>query len=277
MNKKHNSDTEKITNRINFQERPKICLIDIDHNTAEILTEHGFNCTIASFGSQIRVPNTQQGQHQLCRINANLPPNLHEYEIVIIDLKEKESLAYNSSEHRQNITKDSSQHFFICQYPQTIFDPIPLGGYIAENDIKENRRKESIIVVFADQKYSCAYLPGELTPYGLKYHDQFEENNYSFLPSVPIKDNKSGFETNIVPGSDTEFRDFLRKYNKRFIYEITFFHPTRWDKQQKVSVRDEKLIPLATNSSDELISYAYIDNESILFVFPQLEEKQIFS
>jgi hypothetical protein len=43
-----------------------------------------------------------------------------------------------------------------------------------------------------------------------------------------------------------------------------------------VSVKDEKFIPLILNSDEQIVSYAEIEEKSILFVFPQLEIKSDF-
>ena len=69
-----------------FQERPKICLIDIDTNAKEALTAAGFNCTVGSLGSPIKLPNEKRGDERLCRLNNHIPQDLHEYDIIVMNL-----------------------------------------------------------------------------------------------------------------------------------------------------------------------------------------------
>jgi hypothetical protein len=69
-----------------FQERPKICLIDIDVDAKEALTSAGFNCTVGSLGSPIKLPNVKRGDKCLCRPNNHIPQDLHEYDIIVMNL-----------------------------------------------------------------------------------------------------------------------------------------------------------------------------------------------
>lgn len=259
-----------------FQERPRICLIDVDRNASALLVANSFNCTNGSFGSQVRIPNKESGQRFRCLLNYTTPANLHEYDVIVIDLKDREPIDYVANQHQQANVKTPNDYFFICKYPQTVFDPRPYAASIVADAINEFQKKESIILVFANGQDICTYTIGELTTFGLRELDEKTINNYSFLPSIPVRSNKVGHETRVITGGDEEFRGFLQKYINQFHYEVTFSYATRWDKEQRTTVRDEHFIPFMVNSADEVISFAFIENGSILLVFPQLEDKSGF-
>lgn len=128
-------------------------------------------------------------------------------------------------------------------------------------------------MVFATSRDDATYHPAELAARGYVRQDSFTRDNYSFLPSTPTKDNKVGVETMVV-AENAELADFLRKYNREFVYGIVFRHPTRWTGGQHV--KKSNFIPLVVNSADEIVSYVQADDLSIVFVFPQLEDKTSF-
>ena len=118
-----------------FQERPRICLVDIDANAEEALMSAGFNCIAGSLGSLINLPNAKVGDSCICRLSYALPPNLHEYDIIVIDLEDREPIQYDISQHKPPGGRKASQLLLVCEYPQTIFDPRPLSAYILSSTI----------------------------------------------------------------------------------------------------------------------------------------------
>ena len=256
-----------------FQERPKICLVDIDANAKEALTSAGFNCTAGSLGSLVKVPNAKMGDRRICRLNYAIPSNLHEYDIVVIDLKDREPIQYDPSQHQLRDSREPSQLFFHCGFPQTIFDPRPVAGSELHSTIKEIQGKESIVIVFATSSEDLRYQPVELTAGGYGYQGSFTCDNYSFLPSKPPTDNKIGSCTTVI-AKGTKLDDFLQKHNQEFTYSIAFSHPTHWEGTQ--AVKNPNFMPLVANLAGEIVSYVKIDSTSILFVFPQLEDKVPF-
>jgi len=68
-------------------ERPRICLIDVVGDICKEIEDAGFNCFIGTLGSIIVVPNKKPHDRHLCRLYYKFPPNIHEYDIVVIDLQ----------------------------------------------------------------------------------------------------------------------------------------------------------------------------------------------
>ena len=264
-------------NSIIYQERPKVCLVDIDINTKETLVSAGFNCTVGSLGSLIKLPNAKRGDKCSCFLNYTIPPHLHEYNIVIIDLKDREPIQYDVSQHELGSGSKASQIFLFCKFPQTIFDPRPLAGQKLLSTIEEIQRKESIVIVFAASRDSVSYQPVELATSYYTNKPSFTLTNYSFLPSTPNAENKIGFETTVVTAvldKNVELTDFLQKYNQEFEYNIVFDHPKRIKNNRPVKNPD--FIPLVVNFAEEIVSFVEINGPSRLFVFPQLKDKSPF-
>jgi hypothetical protein len=258
-----------------FQKRPMICLIDLSESVTESLESEGFNCTISSLGSPVEIPNVKERQRHLCLLNSLIPPNLHEYDIIIIDLAESKPVPYNASDHKYASTRLASQLYFSCEFPQTIFDPKPFVSAQIHDEIKEILAKESILIIFADENYVIDYYPVELSNNGWRSKNTVAVDNYSFLPGL-TSTNKTGYETTIPSAITGNFGNLLHKYNDKFFYTITFRHPTKWNSEQRVNEKDKNFIPLVMNSSDEIVSFAEMSDSSLLFVFPQLKDKTTF-
>lgn len=271
-----NSD-EDIQKDTPLQERPLICLIDLEENTVEALQLKGFNCTEASLGTPIHIPNIKNKEHRLCLPNQELPANLHEHDIVILDLLDCESIDYDENEHVHLGTKEPKQVYFVCEYPQTIFDPRPLVSNHLAKDIEEIQTKESIIIIFSSERESIDYHPVAILPHGFKRGEGITFDNYSWWSGVPSTQNKKGYQTSIISDfTGSTLGDILQKYNEQFFYEITFQHPTVWNQTEAVRKPDERFIPLIVNSSNEIVAFIAVEESSVLFVFPQLENKTAF-
>src|SRR5882724_8319906 len=110
-----------------FQDRPEICLIDIAPDTAESLKALGFNCFVGSLGSRVTVPNRERGDQHQVRLNHKLPENLHEYDIFVVDLQNRNKIPYRPEDHESSATTGQNQHLLISSFPETLFDPCPLA------------------------------------------------------------------------------------------------------------------------------------------------------
>jgi hypothetical protein len=97
---------------IPIKEKPKICAIDLDQKIVEALKSKGLDCFSGTLGSQVKVPNLSRYDPHPCLLNCNFPPNLHEYDIVIIDLKAQEPIEYIESEHIHSFVKGSEKTVF---------------------------------------------------------------------------------------------------------------------------------------------------------------------
>lgn len=254
-------------------ERPWIALIDCEEKVSQGLTSTGFFCTEGSFGSVIRLPIIKRLDPIFCRGGHNIPINLHEYDILIVNLEEKEPIEYNPSDHELEGGKSGRAISFKCSHPQSLFDQRPITCKIFEKDFHEFFKKESIVIVFASNYNNINYFPVLIKTDGYEHIDGEQFNNYQFLPSIPDYDNKVGIETNIVT-KNTELAKILEKYNQDFGYQVVFTHPEIWSDEDDHYIPDPQFSPLLVNPSGKIVSYAQAIGESVILVFPTLEHPE---
>ena len=260
--------TDKIL-QIQKKETPKICAIDLDKEIIDALENRGLQCFPGTLGSQVKIPNSNRENGYQCLLKLLLPPNLHEYDIVLVDLQHRNSIAYDASDHQHLLFKGSEQTVLISSYPETVFDPRPLSASILRERIKSIYEKDSLIIVFSSSQETVEYHSALLTCNGYQGRESFSHKLYDFLPSLAEVYNKSGQNINIASVVGGEIKNLLQKYNKDFFYEVIFGHPTKWTNNQSIN-RDE-FIPLLLNANNEIV--AFIDllfQPSVTLVFPQL-------
>jgi hypothetical protein len=75
----------------------------------------------------------------------------------------------------------------------------------------------------------------------------------------------------LVPSEGTKLSPLLEKHIGALTYGATFSHPRiRQDGEIKA---DPKLFPLLINERDEIVSYAHFIGQSLIFVFPDVEDR----
>jgi len=266
------TDNDEVQDKLVFQEKPLICLIDIEENIKEKLEKKGFNVKSGTLGRAIEVPN--ENIHRLkshkCLPNLSLPPNLHEYDVIVLDLESKEAVPYNIDQHTKKYIQGFSDSYFYSEYPETLFDPRPYGAYVLGNEILKNNGHPLILIVFASSYEKRVYHLAKETNSGTEFDRTQIYYNYSFSSKIPSFENKFGKEL-IVEKEPSLLRlyDFLSKYILGATYHIVFTNPS-FNKENEV------FIPLIKNSHDEIVSFLRMFNNCILFVFPQITDKCSF-
>lgn len=260
--------TDKIL-QIQKKETPKICAIDLDKEIIDALENRGLQCFPGTLGSQVKIPNSNRKNEYQCCLNLLLPPNLHEYDIVLVDLQHKDPTEYDASAHQRSLFKGTKQTILVSGYPETVFDPRPLSAYFFGEELKSLYRKNSLIIVFSSSKETIEYHSVSLTPYGYQEPESFSHNLYEFLPDLTGIHNKTGRNINLASGVRGEIKNFLQRYSEDFIYEVIFDHPTRWIKNQ--NIKREEFLPILLNANNEVISFIdLLHDPSSTVVFPQL-------
>lgn len=248
-----------------FQERPWVCMIDIDQSVVDAMKESGFNSINSTFGQVIELPTKKLRQSVLCKLPSDgIPDNLHEFDIAVIDLKDRKNTAYEPIDSELSESKIAKQTFIECEYPQTLFDPRPVVGTIFQK-VFYDEHKKTITIVFASSNEVIEYNLVDLTSDGYRPRSTgIRYEVYSFLPSTPYMNNKKGFETKVVANS--QLSDFLEKYNRDFEYDIVFSHPVI--RNGTDLLEDPNFIPLILNRSDEIVSYVQVVDSAMIWVSP---------
>ncbi|HEX8198487.1 MAG TPA: hypothetical protein VF571_19990 [Pyrinomonadaceae bacterium] len=114
------SEIENKSEDIQVIERPRICCLDLDEQIINQLKKSGANIFEGTLGSKIKVPNTQRNREHTILINHSFPTNLHEFDIVIIDLQNSNTIDWKVTDHsREDLTGKSST--FFCPHIQKLY------------------------------------------------------------------------------------------------------------------------------------------------------------
>ncbi|MDI9640079.1 hypothetical protein QM565_30685 [Geitlerinema splendidum] len=261
---------------IQIKEKPKICAIDLEEGIIEALRAKGLQCDSGTLGSQVKVPNLKIGDTHQCMPNWHFPPNLHEYDIVIVDLQSQEPIDYKDSEHDRPFFKGSEQTVFLSSYPEKIFDPRPLSSGFLRRNLKDFFSLKTLLIIFCSKQEVLEYHPVTVNSNGSYEKNTIQCSLYDFIPLLLLENNKSGEKVTVSNiAENINIRDFLQKYSKHFNYEIVFEHPTDWSQNEEQSVNRNDFVPLLLNSINEIIGFIdFYLNTSIVLAFPQLRDKK---
>ncbi|BAU14157.1 hypothetical protein LEP3755_47020 [Leptolyngbya sp. NIES-3755] len=261
---------------ISTKEKPRICAIDLEQEIVEALQAKGLQCYSGTLGSQVKVPNLGRQTTHSCLLNFDFPPNLHEYDIIIVDLHKKEPIEYIDSEHTHQSFKGSEQTVLLSSYPETIFDPRPLSSNILKRELQDFFSHETLVIVFCSAQEIVEYHPMKITRSGTYTDYAVRHSLYEFIPLLPSISNKIG-ENVIVSDIGEDLRSLLQKYSKDFFYEIVFQHPGEWKQDERKYIERNDFVPLLLNLDNEIIGFIdfHLTNSAIL-AFPQLQNKKNF-
>ncbi|HWD88803.1 MAG TPA: hypothetical protein VG367_11795 [Mucilaginibacter sp.] len=242
---------------------PKICLVNVSSDVADAVSSYFSNVYIGDVGKIINTDIKQAHQIRKIRLVYDLPDNLHEYDIVIYDMNNHETINYIEDDHQFGLGKSKVANGIILRFPQSVFDGRPiLSQQILAPFIRNEKRK--IYIIFSSESESIPYEIGDFTTNNIRSLDTKTVNNYDFLNDGVSKTNKSGKELKVL---DTEFKKVLNKHAKDARYEVTF----KYNDQ-----RFPNYLPLMTNKYDEVISYLIPHNDSYIFLLPNFGDKKDF-
>lgn len=254
-----------------MKERPKICCLDIDKSTIESLQESSFNIFDGSLGKKVKVKDAKFSKLLL---NYDFPPNVHEYDIIIVDLDNEEIIDYCQDDHTRELHTGNTAGYFLSKYPETLFNPRPFSSHVFKKELSELKKRPHMVIAFATESYKLKY-----TIYNEGVNSSKSETPeieiYSLLSDIDIAPAKFGTEVATCNGH-YGLRLLLERYKKSISYKQTFHRRYIYSDSEKNSIPDPSFFPLMVNSHDEIISFMRFNNEQLLLVFPIIEEKKSF-
>ena len=259
---------------ISVKERPRICLIDVEDDCFQSLKAKGFSCYNGTLGSLIEVPNKNRNDKHPCLLVYDFPSNIHEYDIIIIDLQNPKTIPYLEKDHTHSQVKGKSCTYLLSSFPETIFDPRPLTATILNNSIESLMEKESIIIVFGAAQEGVSYQPVTINQNGTSEGRHEERFLYNFSYNIARSNNAVGTDTTVVYHHGDELGKLLEQHNSKVTYRITFQHPTTWKDDERV--KDPKFIPLIEAAPEQIVSYAKFDKKNLTLLFPEIKRKTDF-
>lgn len=254
-----------------IHQHPMICLFDFEDDVHQELKRLKLNCVKGSFGSSVRV-NNQQYAEKLMKLNYDYPRNLHEFDIVMLDITGNKIKDFSADDHSLENSIGSKAYALVSRFPEQIFDPRPVAINIISNEIKEIVKKKSIVIAFCGQENEVDYEFVEITSRGTSIKNITSYSNLNFYSSVASRSERHGNKS--IVAEDNKISPILGKYLDGIEYSNIFHHPTKWEdgKSQKI----EEFIPLLFNDRGEIISYAHWVRDCFILVFPDMKEKSQF-
>ncbi|MFL0198695.1 hypothetical protein ACJDU8_24525 [Clostridium sp. WILCCON 0269] len=241
-------------------EIPKILLVDVDNSIKEKLLEDGFNIDIGTLGHRY---NEVIGCE--CGLNYSLPC-LTEKNIIIVDMKEDNSLGVNPFDSQP---PNGDHKGFIMPKGSNFFNPRYLSGAIIGSEFEKVVNNGGILIAFADKKYSETYYQVEYS-YGTCYSDKnFNASNYDWMPC------NSDSITNCIVGKEIYFNTETEKTFKSIFSncenDITY-HCTINN-----AIDTEHTTVICKNNLNEPISFILKynpkeNNSGYLIVLPQFKD-----
>lgn len=247
-----------------IRKKTKICTLDLDTQCIEYLKTR-FDVYMGSLGTCINVANiNRNGLHLL--LNYDFPSNFQEYEIFVQDMISHKIEEYDVARHTRNNVMDNSLWYFVSNYPQTIFNPIPFSSHILKDNLKKQRTKPAIIIAFQAPLVQITYLVKDIARYN--EYDDYTCNNYEHL-GLFNPSNLTGSEVKLCDNifSKALFEPFLNDIEYNQIYKT----PTIWKGDKEV--KDERFIPLLLSKDGSVVSYIWYSETDIVIVLPHTKCK----
>ena len=279
--KKQNKNRNIFLNKVEADEpsalklitTPQICLFDFEENIENALTKQGFNIRSCSLGTVIAMPSSSR----TCLSNHEWPQNLHEYDIFMFDMQNKELDQYSEVEHEHHLTNSDSVNYFLVKPPQTVFDPRAVAGSEFRRELSQTKTQTHVLIAFASTRDLVKYAPVSQTGSGMYYGHDFTQSNYSFVNRSHHNKNICGSKIKIV-ARHNELRNLLEYVGSQFSYEVTFTHPCDhyrdMDDGTSKLIPNDTFVPLMTNVNDEIVSYIDIQDNCLVIMFPQIVAKE---
>ncbi|QZN92016.1 hypothetical protein [Idiomarina abyssalis] len=253
-------------------EHPMVCLFDFTKDVEEELRKLRFNYVIATFGSTVKVDNKKY-DHKLMKLNHDYPNNLHEFDIVMLDLTNDKSKIFDTSQHVLRNTTGNKAHAILSVYPEQVFDPRPFSINVVSQEIDELRKKKSIVIAFCGIETSSDYQLVEITSTESRMTRKVSYSNLTFYNEFCGSKARRGRKV-FLPPEGSALSPLFNKHLDGIEYKSVFPHPIDWagGKQKK----DVNFKPLLLNERDEIVSYAHYKDDSLVLVFPDVEDKPSF-
>jgi len=255
--------------------KPQICLIDLEEITINKFKDLKYNIFKGTLGKKIEINRPFQNTRFNLKLNYELPPNIHEYDIVVLNLKYDDIYLFNVDEHSK-IISGTKEHYFVSKYPENVFNPRPASTKVLKSFINKFKKKY-IFIVFSDHYQETTYTPVTIKEFGEIEGEEYVCNNYMYLESHPNLSNKYGEKINIL---DNTFSSLFNKHKSQIYYNIIIQEPQIYRNGEWII--DPNFKTILKNLDNETISFINIlkipdsYNYGLYLLFPQIQNKYDF-
>ncbi|WPO90973.1 hypothetical protein [Chryseobacterium sp. HR92] len=250
--------------------KPQILTLNITQKTKDLLINNDFNITEGSLGKTVNLKD-KTGE-TFCLTGQIIPNNLHEFDIVIVDLTNEEIIDYDEKQHIRTVNKTGKDLYILCKPPMNLFDPRGVSAHFLEEKIKSCFNKDFMLIVFQNEYMQLTY---EFYDKKSRQKQLAIYNLYEFVPKLPSLGIKYGLKTQLAwDKKQNEFHKFLTKYQSEYIYHNIFEPPTVWKEGERKP--DPHFFPLLVNNDGDIVSYTYGNQISRTYLFPELKDNSTF-
>jgi len=249
--------------------KPKILLIDLPEETEGILRTDGYNVTTGSFGTPYKVKKSDNLYPVIT--NGNLPFNVSEQEVVVINLLITTILDGPKGDKE---TPDSEDDWWAsCNLG--LIDPRQKLIASVRDDFNRIYLHGGLFIVLSSPHVLQKTMVGRIVrEYGSEFNktEDIYFNIWSFLDIT--------HNLNVNPGQGEEviinespFSQILSEYIERVVFLCTFNSDERWESYSKYN-----WIPLALTKFRETVAAAIVskNQKGSILIFPQLRDKPHF-
>ncbi|WP_421291593.1 hypothetical protein [Aeromonas taiwanensis] len=257
-------------------ETPMVCAIDFDQEVLDILENNNFNYKTTSLHSRV-VLNRLNRREDRCLLfpKQTLPDNLHEFDLILLDLTKNETNEYNNINHFVLSDTHHESYGLVCNFPQEIVNLKPYDIIRLNNQISHGAsNKERVFIVFAGDILTEKYSHIKMENDGWSSTQTSSHHTLGFYDKSPHFSPKPGTKTKST--GNTKLSPLIAKFERKFSYKNIFKHPQIYDFESRENKNEDNFIPLILNQSDEIISYIHIIDNSTYIVFPDIENKAGF-
>lgn len=256
-------------------EKPQIVTFNFQDEDVDYLSQNGYNIFNGSLGTIIKVNNSEQNKGYCCLPNHKFPKNIEEFDIFIINSCDSESLNFIPEDHEKKQIFGDKNFFLFCGYPKNMIDMKPFCSNFLLSHFQNISKRPSIIIFFSTSLEEIKYEIVNKLQFRVNHIKSEVYNSLSFYPlNHPFSKNKNGnkLKTKI---DNRELTNIFNQYLQGSSYHITFSHPTFYDGNKYI--KDPNFTPLIFNNDDEIVSFMQINNEQLIFCFPDIKNKKNFT
>lgn len=257
-------------------ETPMVCAIDFDQEVIDVLENNNFNYTATSLHSRV-VLNGLNRRNDRCLLfpKQTLPDNLHEFDLILLNLTKNETNKYNDANHYVLSDTHHESYGLTCYFPQEAVNLKPYDIIRLKNQISHGTSsKERVFIVFAGDILTEEYAHIKMKKDGWSNIQTSSHHTLGFYDKSPNFSPKFG--TKIKSTGNTKLSPIITKFERAFSYKNIFKHPQRYDFESRENKNEDNFIPLILNQQDEIISYIHIIENSTYILFPDIENKAEF-
>lgn len=257
-----------------MENKTQICVLDFNENDISSLEDKitpMAEIYKGTVGNKVQL-DYKNTKNYLFKLDNDIPPNLHEYDILVINQNDFKTIPYKGLLSPKREISGTTDHRIEVHPPTNIFDPRPISYNFLQDKISQFSGKKSLLIIFADKEY-C--IPYNFVKIEKSYIDDIATDTYSSYSfwEIPVAGSKYG--ERVQPMSNFhQLNDLLSEFELR--YHQTFNQITRWNSEERRREIHPEYLGILKNSSDDIVSYAFFGETMTTFVFPDIKDKGAF-